>query len=129
TGLAHERGMNNIRNAPLPAGSGGEAFRAAWREILLPALEAFRPELLLVSAGFDGHRLDPLADLVLEADAYLRLCADWASAAGRHSQGRIVSLLEAGYRLGALRSSVVAQLRGLGACALSRPARNPGPRN
>ncbi|HLU12498.1 MAG TPA: histone deacetylase family protein [Arenimonas sp.] len=115
TGLAHERGMNNIRNAPLPAGSGGEAFRAAWREILLPALEAFRPELLLVSAGFDGHRLDPLADLELEADDYQWLCAELAAAAGRHSQGRIVSLLEGGYSLGALRSSVVAHLRGLGA--------------
>ncbi|HLS83492.1 MAG TPA: histone deacetylase family protein [Arenimonas sp.] len=115
TGLADERGMRNLGNALLAPGAGGEAFRTAWRETLLPALEAFAPELLLVSAGFDGHRRDPLADLVLEAEDYRWLSEQLAAAAQRHAGGRVVSLLEGGYSLGALRGSVVAHLQGLGA--------------
>ncbi|KAA2283700.1 histone deacetylase family protein [Arenimonas fontis] len=115
TGLADERGTGNLRNAPLPPGAGSDAFREAWRETLLPELERFAPELLLVSAGFDGHRLDPLADLMLEADDYRWLAGELAGAAARHGGGRVVSLLEGGYSLAALRSCVVAHLRGLGA--------------
>ena len=67
TGMANERGVaGNIVNAPLPPGSGSAAFRAAWSDILLPALDAFAPELLIVSAGFDAHKADPLAQLRLE---------------------------------------------------------------
>lgn len=116
TGLAGERGpAGNLANAPLPPGAGSEAFRAAWRDDLLPRLDAFRPQLLLVSAGFDGHRLDPLADLALEADDYRWLSAELAALAGRHAGGRLVSVLEGGYSLSALRLCSVAHLQGLGA--------------
>jgi acetoin utilization deacetylase AcuC-like enzyme len=114
TGLASERGVGNLANAPLPPGSGSEAFRPAWRDDLLPRMDAFRPQLVLVSAGFDGHRLDPLADLTLEADDYRWLSAELAALAERHAQGRLVSLLEGGYSLAALRACSVAHLQGLG---------------
>jgi acetoin utilization deacetylase AcuC-like enzyme len=114
-GLADETGVGNIVNAPLPAGSASEAFRAAWSERLLPAVEAFAPQLVLVSAGFDGHRLDPLADLQLEVEDYRWLSAEIAALAARHAQGRVVSMLEGGYSLTALRACSVAHLQGLGA--------------
>jgi acetoin utilization deacetylase AcuC-like enzyme len=115
TGRVDEIGMGNVRNAPLPPGSRGAAFRAAWQDDLLPALDAFAPELVLVSAGFDGHRLDPLADLDLDAADYQWLSAELARRADDHAGGRLVSLLEGGYSLTALRECSVAHLRGLGA--------------
>ena len=78
---------------------------------LLPTLEAFAPQLVLVSAGFDGHRLDPLADLCLEADDYRWLTSQLAAIADRHAGGRLVSMLEGGYALSALGRSVVQHLR------------------
>jgi acetoin utilization deacetylase AcuC-like enzyme len=113
TGHASERGVGNVFNAPLPPGSGGEAFRAAWTHRLLPALEAFAPQLLLVSAGFDAHRRDPLAQLELEADDYAWLTRELARIADRHADGRVVSLLEGGYDMEALRECSVAHVRGL----------------
>lgn len=115
SGRPDERGVGNLANAPLAPGAGSEAFRAAWSQSLLPALDAFRPQLLLVSAGFDGHRLDPLADLELEAEDYRWLSAELAALARRHAGGRVVSLLEGGYSLAALRACSVAHLQGLGA--------------
>jgi acetoin utilization deacetylase AcuC-like enzyme len=115
TGLASDTGVGNLANAPLAPGAGSEAFRTAWSRHLLPALDAFRPQLLLVSAGFDGHRLDPLADLALEAEDYRWLSAELAALAGRHADGRVVSMLEGGYSLAALRACSVAHLHGLGA--------------
>ena len=115
TGQASENGVGNVVNAPLAPGVGGQGFRAAWRDHLLPALEAFTPQLVLVSAGFDGHRLDPLADLGLEAEDYAWLGAELGASADRHAAGRLVSLLEGGYSLTALRECSVAHLRGLGA--------------
>jgi acetoin utilization deacetylase AcuC-like enzyme len=115
TGLEDDVGVGNVVNAPLPPRSGSTAFRDAWRTRLLPALEAFRPQLLLVSAGFDGHRLDPLADLELGPEDYRWLSAELADLAGRHCSGRLVSVLEGGYSLTALRECSVAHLRGLGA--------------
>ena len=79
SGACDEIGVGNIVNAPLPPGSDGAMFRAAWQHRLLPALDAFAPQLLLVSAGFDGHRLDPLADLRLEADDYAWLSGEIAA--------------------------------------------------
>jgi acetoin utilization deacetylase AcuC-like enzyme len=114
-GLASETGVGNIINAPLPPASAGAAFRAAWSGTLLPAVEAFAPQLVLVSAGFDGHRLDPLADLGLEAEDYRWLGAEIAGLAGRHAGGRLVAMLEGGYSLTALRACSVAHLQGLGA--------------
>ncbi|WP_295364637.1 histone deacetylase family protein [Arenimonas sp.] len=113
TGDPAERGVGNLANATLAPGAGGAAFRAAWGERLLPELEAFRPQLLLVSAGFDGHRLDPLADLALEAEDYRWLGRELAALAGRHAEGRLVSMLEGGYSLAALRACSVAHLQGL----------------
>jgi len=115
TGLATDLGVGNLANATLPPGSGSDAFRRAWRDELLPRMETFRPQLVLVSAGFDGHRLDPLADLTLEADDYRWLSAELAALARRHAQGRLVSVLEGGYSLAALRACSVAHLKGLGA--------------
>jgi acetoin utilization deacetylase AcuC-like enzyme len=113
TGAGSETGMGNIVNAPLPPDSGSEAFRAAWENRLLPALDAFKPQLLLVSAGFDAHVRDPLAQLRLTADDYGWLTQRLVGLADRHAEGRIVSLLEGGYDLVALRESSVAHVAAL----------------
>ncbi len=113
TGLASERGVGNIRNVLLPAGSGSEAFRRVWREALLPEIDAFRPQLLLVSAGFDAHRADPLAHLALETEDFAWITRELLQRALRHARGRIVSTLEGGYDLVALRDSVIAHVREL----------------
>lgn len=105
--------IDNARNAVLPPGSGSETFRAAWREVLLPELDAFAPRLILVSAGFDAHRLDPLADLVLEDGDYDWLTRELCRIAERHGAGRLVSTLEGGYSLSALAECTRAHLRAL----------------
>ncbi len=117
TGYVEERGEGNIFNAPLPPGSGGEGFRAAWRERLLPALEDFRPQLVIVSAGFDAHWRDPLAQLQLQADDYAWLTVELAAIAGRHAGGRMVSMLEGGYDLQALAECSVAHVAALSGLA------------
>ncbi len=113
TGAADERGRGNILNAPLPEGSGGIAFRRAWSERLLPEVDAFKPQLVLISAGFDAHRLDPLAGLMLEADDYAWITTELVALADRHAQGRIVSTLEGGYSLTAMRECSLAHVRAL----------------
>ena len=113
TGEAGEHGVGNIFNAPLPAGSGGSLFRRAYSEILLPEIDAFKPQLILISAGFDAHRVDPLADLRLEADDYAWLTRELLALAARHCSGRIVSMLEGGYDLAALRESALAHVKEL----------------
>jgi acetoin utilization deacetylase AcuC-like enzyme len=113
TGFADARGVDNIINAPLPPGTGSESFRATWATQLLPALEAFRPQLLLLSAGFDAHRRDPLAQLQLEADDYSWLTTRLVATANRQAYGRIVSLLEGGYDLQALSECSVAHIGAL----------------
>ena len=110
SGAGNETGAGNIVNAPLPADADGPLFRAAWTETLLPAIDAFRPQLLLVSAGFDAHRRDPLAQLRLEAEDYAWITRELVRLANRHCGGRIVSSLEGGYDLEALRESVVAHV-------------------
>jgi len=113
TGDARERGVGNVFNAPLPAGADGEAFRTAWATRLLPAVEDFAPELVVVSAGFDAHARDPLAQLrVREAD-FAWLTAELCGIAERHARGRVVSLLEGGYDLEALAASTAAHVRAL----------------
>jgi acetoin utilization deacetylase AcuC-like enzyme len=113
SGHADERGVGNVFNAPLPPGAGGDAFRAAWDEVLLPALDRFAPEFVFVSAGFDGHRDDPLAGLALDAGDYAWVTGELVALAGRHAGGRIVSFLEGGYDLGALRTCSVAHVGAL----------------
>ncbi len=113
TGARSETGAGNILNAPLPPGAGSREFRAAYEDIVLPALEAFAPQLVMVSAGFDAHRLDPLANLNLEADDYAWITARLVDLANRHAQGRVVSSLEGGYSLVALRESAAAHVAAL----------------
>jgi acetoin utilization deacetylase AcuC-like enzyme len=110
TGEAGERGVGNIFNAPLAPHAGSAEFRAAFTERLLPALDAFRPGLVFVSAGFDGHRRDPLANLNLEEDDYAWITAELGRLAARHCEGRLVSTLEGGYDLNALARSAAAHV-------------------
>ncbi|KAF1690797.1 histone deacetylase family protein [Pseudoxanthomonas taiwanensis] len=114
TGRGHERGAGNLYNVLLPPGAGSFQFRNAWADELLPALDAFAPQLLLVSAGFDAHMADPLADLMLDADDFAWLTAELRTIARRHAGGRVGSMLEGGYQPEALAESVVAHLRALG---------------
>lgn len=99
---AEAGGSGNVVNAPLPPGSGSGPFRAAWAEQLLPRIDAFAPELVLVSAGFDAHRDDPLGGLRLGSEDFAWLTAELTALADRHSGGRLVSSLEGGYDLAAL---------------------------
>jgi acetoin utilization deacetylase AcuC-like enzyme len=114
TGSPRERGLSgNVVNVPLAAGSGSDAFRAAWAERILPALAAFAPQLLIVSAGFDAHYRDPLAQLDVETGDFVWLTEELLAIADRHAGGRVVSALEGGYDLEALAESVVAHVRAL----------------
>lgn len=111
TGRASDRGaFDNIANAPLATGASGDDFRRAWGERLLPALDAFQPDLIVISAGFDAHRADPVGGLRLIEDDF-----DWATReilaiARARAKGRVVSVLEGGYDLSALASSAAAHV-------------------
>jgi acetoin utilization deacetylase AcuC-like enzyme len=114
TGEADETGIaGNIVNVPLRPGSDGSAFRAAWDLVLLPALDAFAPELLIVSAGFDAHKADPLAQLRVETADFAWLTGRLLEVARAHCGGRLVSVLEGGYDLDALAASAAAHVRTL----------------
>ncbi len=113
TGSASERGVGNIVNVPLAPRSGSNEFRHAFTARILPALEDFRPEFMLISAGFDAHRSDPLAQLMLVEADYGWCTAQLLDIAARHGQGRVVSTLEGGYDLGALGSSAAAHVASL----------------
>ncbi|MCB2073955.1 MAG: histone deacetylase family protein [Novosphingobium sp.] len=114
TGAGGERGVGgNIANVPLPAGTGSKGFRDAWQRLLLPAIDSFSPDLLLISAGFDGHRADPLAQFQLETDDFAWVTRELAELAGRRCGGRVVSLLEGGYDLSALAQCAAAHVREL----------------
>jgi acetoin utilization deacetylase AcuC-like enzyme len=114
TGGTEDTGITGqIVNAPLPAYSGRAAFEAAWRGRILPALDAFAPDCIIVSAGFDAHRDDPLAQLELDAEDFAWITGEIMAAADRHTDGRIVSLLEGGYDLDALAASAAAHVRTL----------------
>jgi len=108
TGAESEHGVGNVINVKLPAGSGGRDFREAWENRLLARLDAFAPQLILVSAGFDAHRLEPLAGLDLEFSDYAWLGRRLRQLADRHCNGRLVASLEGGYSLGALGGCVQA---------------------
>jgi acetoin utilization deacetylase AcuC-like enzyme len=114
TGSAAERGVaGNVVNAPLPPGTDSRAFRAAWSDLLLPALDAFAPELVIVSAGFDAHKADPLAQLRLETADFAWITAQLCQVAATHCGRRMVSVLEGGYDLDALAASAAAHVREL----------------
>lgn len=112
TGRAGETGAHGqIVNVPLPPGSGGPAFRAGFLGRVLPALEAHKPEMILISAGFDAHARDPLANLNLDEEDFAWATARLCDVAERHCEGRVVSTLEGGYDLSALAASVAAHVR------------------
>lgn len=106
-----ERGAGNLVNIPLPAGSGDPEYAAAFRRVITPAVDRFQPELILVSAGFDAHLADPLADMAVTETGYAFIAGQVQALAERHAGGRSVWVLEGGYRLAALARSVVAVLR------------------
>ncbi len=103
----------NIVNTPLAAGTGGEVFRRAVEETWLPALQQHQPQLILLSAGFDAHRLDPLANINLVEDDFAWVTQLAVDQARETAQGRVVSVLEGGYDLTALASSAEAHLEAL----------------
>ena len=114
TGMTDERGSaDNVLNVLLPAHAGSPEFRHAMTESVLPALTAFRPELLMVSAGFDAHRGDPLAGLQLSEADFGWATAKLARLAAETCRGRLVSALEGGYNLEALAESCAAHVREL----------------
>ena len=114
TGRTAETGIaGNIVNVPLAPGSDSVAFRAAWSGKILAALDNFAPELMIISAGFDAHKADPLAQLELETADYAWITQELIVVADRHAAGRLVSVLEGGYDLVALAASVAAHLGAL----------------
>jgi len=110
-------------NTPLPPGTTGEDWLAAFDEVVAPALRAHAPELIVVSAGYDGHRADPLANLRLDTTTYAEVARRLAGIAAETAGGRMVWVLEGGYDLDALSASVAATLRTLG----SSEGRGEGP--
>jgi acetoin utilization deacetylase AcuC-like enzyme len=112
TGSSAEIGVaGNIVNVPLPPMSGSQAFRLGMTRTLLPALDAFAPEMVLISAGFDAHRSDPLAQLLLDEADYTWATEQLVAIARQHAGGRVVSTLEGGYDLVALGASAAAHVR------------------
>ena len=103
----------HIVNLPLPAGTAGPAYREAFSATIMPRLEAFRPQMLFFSAGFDGHREDDMAQFGLVEADYVWITEQVMGVAARHAGGRIVSVLEGGYDLSSLGRSVAAHIRTL----------------
>jgi acetoin utilization deacetylase AcuC-like enzyme len=114
TGETWERGVaDNILNVPLRPRDGSAQFRAVWSDTIIPALDRFAPGLLIVSAGFDAHVADPLAQLRLETNDFAWVTDQLLGVADRHCGGRLVSVLEGGYDLNALAASAVVHVRSL----------------
>jgi acetoin utilization deacetylase AcuC-like enzyme len=117
TGAANETGIGKgegyTLNSPMPAGSGWKEYEEAFRLKILPALHKFQPQLLMISAGFDAHKDDPLANIQLTEGSFAKMTRYITDIASTHCNGRIVSLLEGGYNLDALARSVEAHLTSL----------------
>lgn len=114
TGAPSERGEHgSIVNAPLRAGDGSDAFRDAFESALLPRIEAFQPDLIIISAGFDAHWRDPLANINLKEGDFAWATRKLMDIADRHAGGRIVSILEGGYDLEGLAKSTAAHVGAL----------------
>ncbi len=112
TGAPSETGLGNVANAIVAPGAARETWRAAWAE-LMPKVDAFAPDLILISAGFDAHRRDPLAHQLLEAEDFAWATRAVLEVARTRCRGRVVSSLEGGYDLEALGQSAVAHVRAL----------------
>ena len=114
SGAVSERGAHdNVMNLPLAPMTGGDEMRRAWGEVALPALDDFAPELILISAGFDAHAADPLANLNWRTEDFGWLTEAIMEIARAHAGGRVVSTLEGGYDLDALADGVAAHVKGL----------------
>ena len=111
TGAAHETGAHdNVVNVPLPDGAGSDLFRKAMSDKILPRVDQFAPELLLISAGFDAHAHDPLAGMQLREEDFAWITRQLCALADTHCDGRVVSCLEGGYDLEALGASARAHV-------------------
>jgi acetoin utilization deacetylase AcuC-like enzyme len=113
SGALNETGVGNIWNAPLRSGDGGSAFKEAFQSRILPALHNFGPDLVLISAGFDAHKDDPLANLKLVEADFQWVTEQLIEVAERRSKGRLVSMLEGGYDLAALARSTAVHVKTL----------------
>jgi acetoin utilization deacetylase AcuC-like enzyme len=113
SGALVETGVGNVFNAPLRPGDGGEPFREAMESRILPALKSFGPDVVLISAGFDAHRDDPLANLQLVESDFAWVTRELAGIAQRQAGGRLVSMLEGGYDLNGLARSVAVHVKEL----------------
>ena len=113
SGALSETGAGNIFNAPLAPGDGGAEFRAAFEERILPAVHDFAPDIILISAGFDAHFRDPLAQINLTEEDFAWATARLMNIADKFCAGRVVSLLEGGYDLTGLADSAAAHIRQL----------------
>ena len=113
TGLENETGVGNIFNAPISAGTNSEDFLEIFSHKILKNVDKFKPEIILISAGFDAHKRDPLASINLESEDYYSLTKSIVEIANRHCNGRVISFLEGGYDLLALSECIKAHLKGL----------------
>lgn len=111
TGAAHEVGVDNVLNVPLPAGTGSKDFRDAMAQVVLPRVDAYSPQLLIISAGFDAHLADPLAGMNLTTEDFGWVTERLCDLADIHCAGRVVSSLEGGYDLEALGASAADHVR------------------
>ena len=115
TGAAGEKGLGRgsgaTLNCPMAAGAQDSDYEKAFQEQVLPAIDGFRPEMILISAGFDAHYKDPLAQVALNTSCYAWMTRRVLEAAGQHAGGRVLSLLEGGYHLHAMPECIVTHLR------------------
>ncbi len=113
TGHPSETGVGNIVNVPLHAGENGASVRKKYREIILPAVQQFKPEFIFISAGFDAHKNDPLGEIDLEEADYQWLTQEIMQLAATHCHHHLISVLEGGYHLKSLASSVAVHVKTL----------------
>ncbi len=113
TGAENETGAGNIFNATLKAGTTSKEFIAIFDQKVLKAIDKFKPEVILISAGFDAHKRDPLANISLESDDFFKITKNIVEIANTHSKGRVISFLEGGYDLQALSESIIEHLNAL----------------
>ncbi len=113
TGLESETGVGNIFNAPIETGASSEEFLKIFNKKILVNVDNFKPEVIIISAGFDAHKRDPLATINLESEDYFTMTQDIVEIAKRHSEGRVISFLEGGYDLLALSESIKSHFMGL----------------
>ena len=113
TGAENETGVGNIFNATLKAGTKSKEFIAIFDQKVLRAIDKFKPEVILISAGFDAHKRDPLANINLESDDFFKITKNIVDIANTHSKGRVISFLEGGYDLQALSESIIEHLNAL----------------